>query len=137
MANKTIPQLIAEYKAAEKVTKEAYEYAKSCATAQAEAKDRIDAALKAAGLKTAATEDGRFTAFYSKRTNIKVSDEAKVIDWIKANGLDLDQYVGLKATEFKPVAMEALKQTGEIVPGTEREEVEALTVKENKSNGQK
>lgn len=127
-----IPKLIEAYASAKLATKSAYEAAKSTAMVEQEVKQKLDEALVAIGTKTFKTPDGRFTAFYTKRSNVTVIDEARVLEWIAENKLDASVYIGLKASAFVPVAKEALKTTGEIVPGTAVVESESLSLKENK-----
>ena len=86
--------------------------------------------LTATGLMSAKTE--QFTASLSKKQSIVVADEKKAIDWIKQEGLDLDYFVGLNQAHFKSMAMEKLKNTGEVVDGTTLVETETLSIREAK-----
>lgn len=86
--------------------------------------------LNTSGLLSAKTD--RFTASIAKKQSVTVVDEKKAVEWIKSEGLDLDYYVGLKLTPFKTMAMSKLKDTGEVIDGTELVETESLSIREVK-----
>lgn len=86
--------------------------------------------LKESGLMSAKTDS--YTASLAKKPSITVTHEKEVLTWLKKSKLETDQYIGLKTTNFKVLAMSMLKGTGEIVPGTEIVEVESLSVRSNK-----
>ncbi len=86
------------------------------------------AKLEETGLKSAKTND--FMASIAQRTDIRVTHEQSVLDWLKeAPDIETDQYIGLKTTNFKVLAKEVRKQTGEIIPGTEVVLSESLSIK--------
>lgn len=86
--------------------------------------------LRAAGLMSAKT--GQFTASISQRKNIVVQHEQSVLDWLQNTpDVETDQYIGLKKAEFKTLAMAMLKNTGEIIPGTDLETNESITIRSN------
>ena len=66
------------------------------------------------------------------KPNIQVLHEPSVIEWLNNTpNIESDAYIGLKLTNFKPLALEILKQTGEIIPGTELSQSESLTIRSN------
>lgn len=88
-------------------------------------------ALHETGLLTAKTPE--FTASIAKRPSVMVVHEQSVLDWLRETpDIETDQYIGLKTTNFKTLAMSLLKGTGEIIPGTELVETESITIKANK-----
>jgi hypothetical protein len=86
--------------------------------------------LQAAGLRSAKTDT--FTASMSARPSIQVSHEQSVLEWLReAPDIEADAYIGLKKAEFKSLAMTLLKQTGEVIPGTELITNESISVRKN------
>lgn len=84
--------------------------------------------LHKTGLKSAKTD--MFNASISERSDIVVTHEQSVLDWLKETpDIETDQYIGLKTTNFKTLARALRKDTGEIVPGTEVVTSETLTIK--------
>lgn len=130
MAN--IPELLEQLAEARKARMEAGEYYGSVKEREEELKIKVEAALKETGLKSAKTSDGRFGATIAERPNIAIVDEKKAIKWLKAEKLDLDYYTGIKTMPFKSLVESKLKETGEIVPGTEMTMTEYITFRENK-----
>ena len=128
----TVPQLLEKLGEVRSQKQEAYEYAGSLASREGELKLQVQETLSALGLKTAKTQDGRFTAGITTRPTLKVIDETAAIKWLKAEKLDVELYTGLKTVMFKSLAEAKLKETGEIVPGTQQETVEYLSFRENK-----
>lgn len=86
--------------------------------------------LKADNLRSAKGAD--FTASISQTPTVVVKHEPSVIDWLKhAPDIEYDQYVGLKTTNFQGLARSILKGTGEVIPGTEIEVRETISIKSN------
>jgi hypothetical protein len=84
--------------------------------------------MRIVGLRSAKTD--KYTVSVTPRPNIQIQHEQSVIDWIKNTpDVEDDQYIGLKKTEFKPLAMALLKETGEIIPGTELVTTESITIR--------
>lgn len=86
--------------------------------------------LKEMGLLSAKTPF--YTAAISVRKQIAVVDEQTASEWIQEQQLETEQYFGLKLTPFKSMAMAYLKDTGEVIPGTEIVEQESIAIKEVK-----
>lgn len=75
----------------------------------------------------------KYSAITTSRSDTIVTNEQSVIDWINNEpNIETDQYIGLKLANFKPLANQVLKETGEIIPGTDRVIKESLSIKENK-----
>lgn len=93
-----------------------------------ELREVIMAELQAAGLKSAKSDD--YTASIATKPRIRLRDERAAIDWLQNTpNVEADHYIGIKMTMFEPLALTALKETGEIVPGTELENNEYLSVR--------
>ena len=90
----------------------------------------LTATLNESGLLSAKTD--HYTASISKKQSVVVVDEKKAVDWIKSEGLDVDYYVGLKLTPFKTMALSRLKDTGEVIEGTQLTETDTLSIREAK-----
>jgi hypothetical protein len=86
--------------------------------------------LKGTGLLTAKTPE--YTASIAVKQQVAVTNEREAIDWLKNSGLETDQYIGLKTTNFKTMATSMLKDTGEVIPGTQLVESESLSIRANK-----
>ncbi len=85
------------------------------------------------GLKSA--KGSKYSASISQRPNIHITHEQSAIDWLKNEpNIETDQFIGLKTTEFKKLALYRLSEKGggEIIPGTEMVMSESLSIKENK-----
>lgn len=94
-------------------------------------KQELSAALAASGLKSAKTDT--FMASIASKQAVQVVHEQSVIEWLREEpNIETDQYIGLKKTEFKSLAMTLLKETGEQIPGTELVTTESLSVRRNK-----
>lgn len=94
-------------------------------------KQELQAELEKAGLKSA--KGDKYLATLSERSDIVVTHEPSVIEWLKESpNVEEDAYIGLKLVNFKQLANQVLKETGEIIPGTDRIIKESLSIKENK-----
>jgi hypothetical protein len=71
-------------------------------------------------------------AVRAERTDIKVIDQEQVKQWLTDNEFVIDEYVRLDLTRVSPLVKSALKETGELVPGTEVQTNEYISVKEDK-----
>ena len=71
-------------------------------------------------------------AVRAERTDIKVIDQEQVKQWLTDNEFAIDEYVRLDLTRVSPLVKSALKETGELVPGTEVQTNEYVSVKEDK-----
>jgi hypothetical protein len=96
----------------------------------------LELKLKETGLKSVKGAD--YSAVITETPRIVIKHEQSVIEWLKeAPNIETDQYIGLKATEFQTLAKTMLKGTGELVPGTEVEVRESLSIRANKKPGSK
>lgn len=110
-----------------------YKAYKELSEKEAGLKSELQIKLTEMGLKSAKGE--KYSASLSKRPNIKITHEQSAIDWLNNEpNLETDQFIGLKTTEFKKLALYRLSEKGggEIVPGTELVMSESLSIKENK-----
>lgn len=84
--------------------------------------------LQETGLRSAKTK--HYSASVATRSDIEVIHEQSVLEWLRHEpNVEEDQYIGLKRTEFKPLAKQVLKETGEIIPGTQTVSKDSLTIK--------
>lgn len=75
-------------------------------------------------------ESGPFLTVRTVKPDLKLTDEAALLNWLQEQpNLETDMYIGLKWTNFKPVAKTLLKKDGEIPPGTELTMTESVTLK--------
>lgn len=94
-------------------------------------KQELMARLQEVGLKSAKGE--RFSASMTSRPDVVVQHEQSIINWLKESpNVEEDAYIGLKVTPFKALARQVLKETGEVIPGTDLVTIESISVKENK-----
>jgi len=128
-----IPDMMASLVSARHNTKMAYDVYKLCKEEEEAVRDNLMVKLAQSGLKSAKDAETGTMASIATRESIKVIDESKVLRWIKENPvLELKPYVGLNKLAFTPVAKQWLKETGEIIPGTELDEVDYISIKEKK-----
>lgn len=71
-------------------------------------------------------------AVRAERQDVRVVEPEKVEAWLVANRFKLDEYKRLDLTRVTPLVRVALKETGEIVPGTTLERTEYVTLREAK-----
>jgi len=84
--------------------------------------------LETVGLKSA--KSANFGVSTVSKKNIAVTNEHLVMDWLKDTpDIEGDLYIGVKLTAFKQLADQVLKQTGEIIPGTELSYKETISIK--------
>jgi len=87
--------------------------------------------LEKIGLKSAKTD--KITASIVQKPSIMVTHEESVIDWLQNNpDIEPDLYIGLKKSSFDPLAKQWFAKTGEVIPGTETQVSEYLSIKTNK-----
>lgn len=98
---------------------------------QDEKKAILLAMLQSSDMRSAKTSN--YTASISSRPNIVIKNEQAVIAWLKeAPGVETDHYLGIKRAEFKSLANTLLKETGEVIEGTDIERTESISIKGNK-----
>ncbi len=96
-------------------------------------KSELQIKLTEMGLKSA--KGDKYSASIAQRSNIQITHEQSAIDWLNNEpNIETDQFIGLKTTEFKKLALYRLSEKGggEIIPGTEMVMSESLSVKANK-----
>lgn len=90
--------------------------------------------LRTIGLQS--VKGNEYTASITNKQTVLVTNERLVIDWLNNTpNVESDQYIGLKATEFKSFAQSILKDTGEIIPGTDVQVRESLAIRSNVKKG--
>ena len=128
-----IPDLMNELVIARRNTQSAYEVYKACKETENEIRNDLLQELRDTGLKSVSDSETGNTAAILKREQIKVTSETKVMQWLKDNpSMEVEQYISLHKAAFEPVAKAWLKQTGEVIPGTEIVDNEYLAIKEKK-----
>ncbi len=131
MKEETVSQLIDRIGEYGKRSKYLYEQYKQVEELKVKAKALLIQKLNEAGFKSAKTDN--FIASITKKPGIQVLHEQSVLEWLKeAPNIETDQYIGLKKTEFKSLALTMLKDTGEIIPGTELIETESIGIRKSK-----
>ena len=84
--------------------------------------------LEKIGLRSA--KSANFGVSTVTKKNIAVTNEHLVMEWLKDTpDIEGDLYIGVKLTPFKQLADQVLKQTGEIIPGTELNTKETISIK--------
>lgn len=128
MKNLTLPKIVEQVGKLSDRRKEVYRQYQELKAQEDAWKTRLIEEFQSIGLRSAKTND--FTASMVSKPGISIQHEQSVIDWLKnAPNIETDQYIGLKKTEFKSLAMSLLKDTGEVVPGTELVNTEYLSIK--------
>lgn len=109
----------------------AYDGYKELKTSEDNLRFELEQKLKETGLKS--VKGATYNAVITETPKIVIRHEQSVIDWLQNTpDIETDQYIGLKATEFQALAKSMLKDTGELVPGTEVEMRESLAIRSNK-----
>lgn len=127
----TISELIEQLGINKNLANETYTAYKKLKEAEEVLKAELYAKLTETGLKSA--KGGKYTASITEKPSIVINHEQSILDWLKESpNVEADAYIGLKATPFKSLAMQVLKETGEIVPGTELQTTESLSIRANK-----
>ena len=110
---------------------EAYKAYKQIKNIEAELKEELVAELEKIGLKSA--KGDKFQASITDKPDIVVTHEPSVLEWLKNEpNVEEDAYIGLKTTNFKTLARQILKETGEVVPGTDLTSTQIVTIRSNK-----
>lgn len=127
----SLSELITELGKVKEASNSAYERYKELRDIQDQLKYQLEAQLRSSGLRSVKGAD--YQAVITEKPSVVIKHEASVIDWLEhAPDIESDQYIGLKATEFKSFADKYLKGTGEIIPGTEIVIKESLSIRKNK-----
>lgn len=126
-----LTEILKKLSKAKENTQQAYASYAEARDAMELIKDELTAELKSQGLKSAKTDD--FVASIVDKTSIQINHEASVIDWLKHQpDLEPDLYIGVKKQAFEPMAKLMLKNTGEVIPGTDIKTSEYLAVRKVK-----
>lgn len=126
-----LPQLMKELSQARHKTQDAYKAYKDAKVFEDVARASLEAELRAEGLRSAKNDD--YIVSIVSRPQVHITDERAAIRWIEENpSLEADLYIGLKKTAFDGLVRLALKTDGELVPGTEIDNNEYLSIKEVK-----
>jgi hypothetical protein len=127
----SLSSLVSALGESRKASSNAYEAYKELKGIEDQARYELEAMLREMGLKSAKGQD--FTASIAEKPTIIIKNEADIIDWLQNTpDVESNRYIGLKQTEFKSLAQAMLKGTGEVVPGTEVEVRESLSIRANK-----
>lgn len=93
-----------------------------------EARAELESLMRSKGLKTARTE--KFVSVINQRPHIEITHEPSVIQWLQEEpNVEADVYIGLKKKAFDTLAKTVMKKTGEVIPGTNYETRESVSVK--------
>jgi hypothetical protein len=126
-----LSRLLTELGTARLASSNAYERYKELKGIEDQLRYELEATLNGLGLKSAKGKD--FIASIAEKPTIVVTHEQSVIEWLRETPeVESDRYIGLKATEFKSLAQAYLKGTGEVIPGTEVQIKESLSIRANK-----
>lgn len=93
-------------------------------------REEIKGDLKAADLTN--MKNSFVTVTVTPKDDVVIIDQAEVKKWLSQNRFQLDEYLKLDATMVKPILVHALKEDGELVPGTEATHTDVLTVRDRK-----
>lgn len=66
-----------------------------------------------------------------EKNDVKVTNSYDVENWLQEEGFDMTEYKRLDMTRVNPLLKAALKEHGELVPGTEVVTSEYITFKED------
>lgn len=126
----SIKELLSALGENKKKSGELYALYKAMKTEEDVLKEELMASLKATGLKSAKGED--YTASISEKPNIVITSERDVMDWLENTpNVEADFYIGVKKPEFKTLALQVLKDSGEIINGTDLQTTESLAIRRN------
>jgi hypothetical protein len=129
-STKNLSELVATLGVAREATTGAYERYKELKGIEDQVRYELELKLHEMGLRSAKGAD--FTASIAQKPSIVITHEPSVLDWLReAPDIETDHYIGLKAPEFKSLAISLLKGTGETIPGTTVEMKESLSIRAN------
>ena len=109
--------LLKKLKQASDLSSKAYSAYKEAKEIEDKLRQDVREQMLSTGLLSAKTKD--LTASIVNKPTIEIKHEQSAVEWLKNEpNLETDQFIGLKATEFKKFALHRLKETGEEIPGT-------------------
>lgn len=133
---KPISQLVDDVGVAGEMYRQAAQTASDLKVVFDERRTELLLALREDHLKSAKT--AYYTATITRKSGVVITNEQLVVDWLKTNKeVDETQYIGLKRTQFNPLATVLYNNTGELVPGTALTESEFITMKPAKKKEEK
>jgi hypothetical protein len=125
-----LTQLIDTYGAMKKDANELYKQYKGMQETLGQLQQELQAKLEETGLKSA--KSMKYGVSTVTRRNILITDEHAVLEWLQNEPeVETDFYIGLKVTPFKTLATQYAKDTGEIIPGTDVEHKETISIRAN------
>jgi hypothetical protein len=131
MATSSLSKLLTELGLARQRAAEAYKLYKQLKEQEDGLRAALFEELHLIGLDSAKGSD--FTASIRKEPTFIIQHEPSVIQWLRETpDVEEDAYIGLDKTKFKTLAKTILKQTGEIIPGSEYLISESLAIRANK-----
>lgn len=110
---------------------ETYAYFKSLKATEEGYRQELDAKLREMGLREAKTSDGKLTAYFSKRKQVRVFDPEQVRKWLKEHNFIENDYFVPNTRALATLNTSAKKQLNEDIAGIEVVENEALSLKDN------
>lgn len=73
------------------------------------------------------------TISLTERSSLQIMNEAMVIEWLNSEpNVEADAYIGVKRANLETLAKQMLKETGEIIPGTDTQVTETLSIRTKK-----
>lgn len=125
-----IAELIEQLGLNKKLASEAYKGYKKLKEAEEGLKAELLMKMAESGAKS--FKGDKYGASITHKADIEIIHEQSVIEWLQNTpNVEADAYIGLKRTEFKNLARDMLKNTGELAPGTETVYKDFVTIKEN------
>lgn len=129
----TLSELVKRLGIARTRTQDAYESYCILRDSEGMLRRALQAELEASGLRSA--KGLNYTASIVEKPTIVVRHEQSVIEWLRTTSdIKYEQYVGLRSQAFQTLAKSLLKGTGELVPGTEMQMHETLSIRSNINN---
>jgi hypothetical protein len=127
----TVSELIEAIGQVRKKSKKLYEEYSFFRDQEMSLKAELMLQLQDAGLKSAKGKD--FTASIAERPEVVITSESELMEWLQNSpNIESDFYIGVKKPEFKVLANQMLKESGELANGTKVEVRESLSIRSNK-----
>lgn len=130
-----LPDLANQLNAAIAQNKLYYEVYKAGKDVENELRAQIQEELHYNELKQIKTDTT--TISLSQKSSLQIMNESMVIDWLNSTpNVEADAYIGVKRANLETLAKEMLKQTGELIPGTDTQYTEVLSIRTKQDNKQ-
>lgn len=123
-------ELIDKLKKCMELKQAAYESYTDATQLEAIARQELKEYMQSTGLLSAKTKD--LTASIVSKPTIDIKHEQSALEWLKNEpNIEADEFIGLKVTPFKKLALHRLSEKGggEIIPGTEMIMQESLAIR--------